>query len=146
MRKPRVLIFDDNIAIIRTLEDFFKLKGYEVFSYTEPITCPLYERGAESCDKSLGCADIVITDLHMPRMTGAELLRRQKERGCRLGAENKIIMSAYMAGTYEEMIKELGCSFFYKPSLMSALPDWLKEREKHFVLSEPLDVLESVRA
>ncbi len=141
MRKPRIIIFDDNAAIVMALEDFFINRGYEVVSYTEPLVCPIYEKDGNCCDKSLPCADIVITDLHMPRMTGPDLLRRQAERGCKLVTGNKAVMSSYVAGAYEDIIKDLGCSFFYKPLIMSSIPDWLTEREKHFDLSKPLNAL-----
>jgi len=137
-RRPRVLIIDDNVAIIAALEEFFRSRSYEVFSSTEPVTCPLYGKTAESCDKVRPCADIMLVDLHMPRMSGAELLKQQAEGGCKLGIDNKAIMSSYTAGIYEDMIRDLGCSLFYKPLLLSALPAWLTEREKHFDLSQPL--------
>jgi len=143
MRKPRVLIIDDNVAIIAALEEFFRNRGYEVFSSTEPTTCPLYRNSGDACDKFDPCADIVLVDLHMPRMSGAELLKQQSESGCKLGIESKAIMSSFTAGIYEAMIKDLGCSLFYKPSLLSALPDWLTEREKHFDLSQPVTGLKN---
>ncbi len=105
-----------------------------------PNVCPFYEGEMDSCNELLSCADIVISDLHMPRTSGTELFRLQARRGCKLSIINKAIMSSYVTGAYEDEIKDLGCSFFFKPSILSDLPDWLKKREKYFDLSQPLAV------
>ncbi len=134
-RKPRVILFEDNALVLNALETFFRLRGYEVLSYTEPAVCPLYERCTDRCDTLSPCTDIVISDLRMPGMTGIELLQRQSERGCKVDVRNKAIMSAYLSKKYEEIIRDLGFAFFHKAYILRELPDWLSEREKYFDLS-----------
>ena len=41
MRKPRVIIFDDEPTLLELLELCFARWGYEVFSYRTPVVCPL---------------------------------------------------------------------------------------------------------
>jgi len=144
MRKPRVLIFDDHAGIVRALEEFFTSRGYEVFSFTEPVGCPLYGGCEDCCNELLPCADIVITDFRMPRMTGIELLQRQAQRGCKLDIRNKAVMSASMHAEKEKAITDSGCAFLHKAALVPELLDWLSEREKHFDLSRPLGDLAPV--
>lgn len=144
MGKPRVLIFDDNVGIVKALEEFLRNRGYEVFSFTEPVLCPLYQGYEDKCDKLLPCADIIITDFKMPRMTGMELLQRQSERGCKLDIRNKAVMSASMHGENEKIIKDSGCEFLHKSALVPELLEWLSEREKHFDLTRPLGDPDSV--
>ena len=40
MRKPRVIIFDDEAVLLELLEFCFVKWGYEVFSYRTPMVCP----------------------------------------------------------------------------------------------------------
>ena len=142
MRKPRIIILDDESLILDMLGRFFGQKGYEVASSTEPIICPLYEKGAESCEQSFPCADVVITDLKMPKMSGIELLERQTQRGCKLDIRNKAVMSAHFDEDSMKRIRNLGCAYFEKPFRLSALLGWLHECEQRINLSQPLNVLE----
>jgi len=50
MRKPRAIIFDDDIFILILLKDFFLMRGYEVLHLSGPtIVCPLYgDEGEEA--------------------------------------------------------------------------------------------------
>jgi CheY-like chemotaxis protein len=80
MRKPRVLIYDDD-DILELLKYTFSRIDYEVFTYTETIVCPIYEKNADNCIENNPCADIIFTDSQMPRMNGIELLEKQYLRG-----------------------------------------------------------------
>jgi CheY-like chemotaxis protein len=139
MRKPRVIIYDDDTIILDMLGRFFVKRGYEVYSYNEPVVCPLDEGLADSCANLSPCADVMISDFQMPKMTGIELFQRQAERGCRLDIKMKAIMSGYAGEDLASQYKDLGCSFFQKPFSMPALSVWLSERERHFDLSQQLN-------
>lgn len=138
MRKRRAIIYDDNEVILEMLKSFLANRGYEVLCFDGPSECPIYEEDARSCPKTHKCADLIITDLKMPRMTGIELLRQQAERGCKLDRKNKAIISGYAEEEDFEAIRELGCAFFKKPFELSDLSEWLEECEKRTDLSLPL--------
>lgn len=139
MRKPRVLIFDDEVIVLGLLGRYFRRLGYEVFSYRDPAVCPLNEHSAESCESLAPCADLVISDFRMPKMTGAELLQRQLQRGCRVDMKMKALMSEYPDEEVAAECESLGCKSLAKPFIASELPRWLSERRKHFDLSQQLD-------
>jgi DNA-binding response OmpR family regulator len=63
MRKPRVIIYDDDVNILNLLKDFFSRIDYEVLTYSEPIVCPIREKNADNCIDHNPCADIILTDL-----------------------------------------------------------------------------------
>jgi CheY-like chemotaxis protein len=119
------------------LKMFFDLRGYEVIACREPGRCPVYD-DEQRCDKSRPCADIVLTDYRMPKMTGIELLQAQRERGCKLAAGNKAIMSGYFDRGSLETIRRMGCTAFEKPITFEELEAWLEKCEKDMDLSCPL--------
>jgi CheY-like chemotaxis protein len=138
MRKPRAIVYDDNEVILQMLDSFLAKRGYEVLCFDGPSPCPIYSEDAKSCPKTHQCADVVITDLKMPRMTGIELLRQQADQGCKLDRRNKALISGYAGEEDFEAIRELGCAFFRKPFDFSELSEWLDECEKRMDLSSPL--------
>lgn len=141
MRKPRIIVFDDDVVIVNMLENILVARGYDVLSYTEPVVCPLYERSADSCAKLEPCADVIITDFKMPIMNGLEMLQRQTQRGCKLDIRNKIIMSGHLTENDHQIIKDLECLFLQKPFTKAELSALLSECEKRFDLSQSLSHL-----
>ena len=71
--KPKILLIDDEVSILETLEMFFTEKGSQVFK-------------AETCEMgfALYCEhlpDIVIIDIHLPDGDGLEILNRIQNEG-----------------------------------------------------------------
>jgi len=137
MRKRRAIIFDDNTVILNLLDAFLSHKGYEVICFAEPVACPVYLNNGDHCPNTKPCADIMLSDFQMPGITGIELLKQQKEKGCRLDMRNKAIMSGFMNGA-EMKVQELGCAYFEKPFLLSELDAWIRECEERMPLSVPV--------
>lgn len=139
-RKPRVLIFDDDPQILSMLARYFALKGYDAQAFAEPTSCSIYGDSTDSCHNLHPCADILITDFDMPHMTGMEMIERQKARGCRIEPRNKSIMSGFMDDEYIRKAGEMGCAFFKKPFLLTALDPWILECENRMDLSLPIGI------
>ncbi len=139
MRKPRVMIYEDDVVTLNMLRRFFAKRGYEVYSSGEPVVCPLFDCPSGRCEKMNQCADVAIAEFKMPGMQGTELFQRQSERGCRLDIRMKAIMSAYPDEELLSLCNDLGCRLFEKPLELSALSGWLGECEKLFDLSRPLN-------
>jgi CheY-like chemotaxis protein len=139
MRKPRVMIYEDDVITLNMLKRFFVRRGYEMYSSSEPVVCPLYESPSGRCGKMNQCADVAIAEFKMPGMTGIELFQRQSEKGCGLDIKMKAIMSAYPDEELLSLCNDLGCRLFEKPLELSALSGWLGECEKLFDLSQALN-------
>ena len=139
MRKPRVIIYEDDVITLNMLKRFFVRRGYEMYSSSEPVVCPIYVSPSDRCEKMNQCADVAIAEFKMPGMTGTELFQRQSEKGCRLNTKMRAIMSAYPDEELLNMCNDLGCRFFEKPLELSELSGWLSECEKLFDLSSPLN-------
>jgi len=138
MRKRRAVIFDDEPIILKILTYFLSSLQYEVIAFPEPVACPLYNGSAEACHKELPCADIMITDLVMPAMTGVELIRLQTKNGCTLTTKNKAVMSGHLDEANKKLILELGCGSFEKPISLDTLAGWIAQCEERMDLSQPI--------
>lgn len=128
MRKKRAILIDDEPFILDLLRKFFEDSGYEVITLSEPHACPVYaDAGREVCQSRFPCADLIITDMKMPRMSGLELLRQQREMHCKLDIRNKALISGFLSDEEEAQMRDLGCSFFRKPFRLSELVPWITE-------------------
>jgi CheY-like chemotaxis protein len=131
------MIFADDLMLLELLGVFFSQSGYEVFSYNIPEVCPLHE-GAVDGECLAPCADLVMSDFQMPKMTGIELLELQSRRGCRIDNKMKAIMSGYSGGELEAQSEESGYKLFKKPFTYEELSGWLRECEGQLDLSRQL--------
>jgi len=69
----KVLIVEDEIGIRILLSDLLSSKGFEV---------SMARDGKESLEKLEVCSfDLVVTDIHMPRLDGIEMLKWMKKEG-----------------------------------------------------------------
>jgi DNA-binding response OmpR family regulator len=142
MRKPRIIICDDEVMITTMIRTFLAVRKYDILTYPDPTFCPIYASHADQCTNKNQCADVLITDLQMPVMSGIELLLRQSLNGCKLDNRNKAVMTHYMDEDNKKITEELGCAYFEKPFKLSELADWLDDCESRFDLTQPLDPTE----
>lgn len=139
MRKPRAVIFDDEVFILSMLREFFLMRGYEVLSYSDPSTlCPLFGMHGDACTYATPCADIMITDFAMPGVNGVELLEHQLGKGCLQRPGTKALISGYIDPDSLAKVREMGCVFFPKPFSLYALSEWVYACEQQMDLSAPL--------
>jgi CheY-like chemotaxis protein len=127
MRKPRVIIIDGEVFILRMLKKFLSKRNYEVLCFDDPEVFLTYERHSGSCKNEDPCADIFIADIKMPRMTGIELLNHQSQRGCPIANRNKAVIATSMDSAPRKSLETLGCSFIQKPFQLPELSHWLKK-------------------
>jgi DNA-binding NtrC family response regulator len=66
--RPRVLLLDDEVPMLRMLEAVMTDRGYQVAGFTQPL------RAMEAF--AAGGFDLVVTDVKMPVMDGLEVLER----------------------------------------------------------------------
>ena len=69
----RILIVEDEPALLRGLKDTFQSQGYEVL---------VAQDGAAGLEAALGVnADLILLDIMLPRVNGYEICRAVRERG-----------------------------------------------------------------
>jgi DNA-binding NtrC family response regulator len=138
MRKRRAIIFDDSESVLSFFRDYFTFLNYEVLAFHEPKICPIYAANPRSCTSQGPCADIVLTDFHMPRMNGADLLRAQLRLGCKLPPGNKALLSSDIDQNEVRSITSLGFAFFRKPVMLDRMMAWISSCEERMDLAQPL--------
>ncbi|MFZ2631808.1 MAG: response regulator, partial [Desulfosalsimonadaceae bacterium] len=79
----RALIFDDEPAIRELLWSLFDSRGYEVFTFPNPATCPMCETEICPCPLTEACADVILSDVNMPVKNGVDFLEEQIGKGCK---------------------------------------------------------------
>lgn len=125
-RKLKVIVFDDDPFNLESISLLVKRLGHEVLSFTTPVMCPFYSDDFPECTCDSPCADILITDNDMPKMTGLEFIRRQTVMGCKGVAKNKAILSGAWSEEDLRLADSLGCKILYKPIDPRELVEWIE--------------------
>jgi len=120
--KPRVLVVDDSVSIreqcVRTLNQEFE--------------CLTAEDGEQALQLAMTeSVDIIVTDLHMPRLSGVELLRALKERPLTQNIP-VLVMTTETGLTEVNECRRLGCAGYV-----------LKPIEKTYLLAKVRKLLSS---
>lgn len=114
----RVYIVDDSKAIRERLKEMLvDIAGIEIIGESEDPTEALVEIRVNQ-------PDVVILDIHLPGISGIDLLRRIKERH----PETRVIMlTNYPYPKYRQQSLAAGADyFFHKATEFEKIPDILK--------------------
>ena len=116
----RILIFDDDLGVRRSLRRILEKSGHQVFTFPSPMPC-------SHCPSAAGerCADVILSDLSMPEMRGIDFIENQRRVGCKIDCFG--LMSGYWEDRDLNRAKELGVRIFSKPFDIYELYRWVNE-------------------
>jgi len=143
--KMRILVFEDSFSVRKPLCLFLRRKGHEVLDFPSPVTCELVVSKTCTCPLNHACADLVITDMIMPEMSGLDLVRVLAEKGCKAPSQNKIVISSVLTPEQEAEFRSLGCNYLRKPFELNTLEELLQTCEKNLSPTRKLIPLEELR-
>jgi DNA-binding response OmpR family regulator len=123
----RVVLFDDEPAIRQVLGALCKDRGYEVFTFPHPGLCPLHVMDRCPCSPGTVCADLLLSDLHMPEVQGLDFVESLLSKQC--VAPHLGLMSARWSPAAYARAARLGCRLFTKPFPLAELLAWLDAAE-----------------
>ncbi|NVJ09348.1 response regulator [Myxococcus sp. AM001] len=111
----RLLIVDDELAIVEALQDILSVEGYDIVTAFN---------GAEGLHRMADAKpDLVLLDLMMPVMDGREMLRRMREDAGLRGIP-VVVMSA---GRISDEERRSSARFLAKPFELDVLLDTIAE-------------------
>jgi len=126
--KIRSLVLEDDACLRKLIVTLLKEKGHESYAFPDPSVCPVYLKKDCPCPLDYACADIMITDIQMPNITGLKFIENQAKRFCKI--PNKAMMSGGWTKLQEEEAKKLNCKIFRKPFDIDELLEWIDRCEK----------------
>jgi len=124
----RVLIFDDDQEIRKLLWTAFDNRGYEVFTFPHPGSCPLNHVDNCPCPEGGSCSDVILSDLEMPNVNGLDFIEEQVAKGCR--CNNIALMSGNITDAQINRARSLKLQIFKKPFKIKDMMRWLENVEK----------------
>lgn len=135
--RASILVVDDEDPIKRLLHRLFTKSGYDCFMASDGLEAlTILDREP---------VDVVITDIHMPRMDGIELARRVKEHY----HSDVIMMTGFIKNiTYKDAVAKGANDFVEKPfateELKVRLERVLRERKTHAELKKSVKQIQAV--
>ena len=123
----RILIFEDNTFIRCALGDLLSDLGHEVLTFQDPIASPLYEKSYCDCPSGNACADIIISDINMPFISGLVFMKRQIQKGCRVKYWG--LMSGDWTDSGLQCALDFECQIFHKPFNIQEMIQWIDNCE-----------------
>lgn len=116
----RILILDDNAALAQILGASLRSEGHIVLVFTSP----------HEALKHIHEADVLVTDFHMPEMTGLEVARKAYEQRWR---GSLFIMSGHASSITEPIEHPLLCNILNKPFSPHDLADILRKSNEEIL-------------
>lgn len=104
-RKPRILLVEDDAALLRALSFSLRIEGYDV----EPM-----DRAETLLQQRFDGPVLIVTDQNLPELSGLEAVAILRERGVTAPA---VLISAQARGLTAARAAELGVTLIEKPIL-----------------------------
>jgi two-component system response regulator HydG len=127
-RAPRVLLAEDDDDLRWALSDLLKSEGYDVVAVPDGRVFLEQLGSAVLLGQAALPADVIVTDVRMPGLTGMQILERIRERGWSIPV---VVISAYADREVRAQAERLGASFLHKPLDFGALQRIIAESVLH---------------
>ena len=126
----RAIVIDDMEFCRDLLREFLESRDYQVLTFPDVTSCPLFSARDLACQKHQACADFLLLDNLMPRMNGLDFLELQMQGNCLFSINSKAIISASWLPADLARARQLGVKVFHKPYHFDQLGAWLDGQEK----------------
>ncbi len=111
-KKKSILILDDDLEMLTVLKEYFELKGYGVYDFSDAAEAIEFIENAAS-EGLLRDIQLIITDLSMPEIDGYEFLALVKSMSARIPV---FVISALPPQSQLPLVEAKGAqAFFNKP-------------------------------
>ena len=124
----KVFVIEDDYCIREPFSDFLSALGHNVIAAKNPEELPFCKR--HFCTETQPCCDALITDNLMPKMTGLEFITKQINKGCKLPARNRLLISGSLMDSEIKQARELGITFAQKPVTFDFLEKWIESIDR----------------
>ncbi|MGE3759367.1 MAG: sigma-54-dependent transcriptional regulator, partial [Pseudobdellovibrionaceae bacterium] len=108
MKKPKLVVIDDDPDVQDLLVGFFRPKGYDLVTFDDA------EEALKAIAATEEFCDVIISDLRLPKMSGVELTTALLERGITTPIvimtahrSAEVALEAIEAGAYDFVVKPL---------------------------------------
>ena len=118
------LIIDDDVYCLDILLEYLSDRNFSVTSSLSPA-CPMLEQNLDTCPMQISKYDIVLSDYHMPEMTGFEFFEYQRQRGCKVPPEHKALISGDISLQDQSIAESRGYKVFHKPTPLVLIDRWI---------------------
>ena len=127
--KYRTVLCEDNDYVREVINFILDERGHEIFAFSNAADCPIHFQHECICTDTNTCADIIISDVSMPKIDGLEFVKRLRAKGCQI--KNIALASGYWTEADVDKAIGLGCTVFHKPVRPKELDEWLNKCEKN---------------
>lgn len=124
--KRTALVIDDDVFCLDIAVEYLSDKEFDITSSLTP-TCPMIEQKLETCPMETHVYDIVLSDNHMPVMTGLELFELQRHGGCKVPPSHKALISGDISAKDQGRAENISYKVFRKPTSLDLLDSWIDE-------------------
>jgi len=133
MRTKRAIVLDDDSGVRGLVARVVSRAGYAVVAYSspkettifsDPGSCPCAAGRPELFGESPTCAELIVTDIGMPGISGIDYIRAIREAGC--GVRHVAVLSGRWDKTLDRRAEELGFRMFQKPHGLKELAAWVQ--------------------
>ena len=88
----KVNVFEKEQTTRELLSHLLGKLGHQA-NFPDPAVCPLYSGNSRLCPQRKPCADVIISNPHMPKMKASDLFDQQQKFGCKMLESNKLILN-----------------------------------------------------
>ena len=142
MRKPRVILFNDEEEKKSSLRQFFAARGYETTVVTQRELCPFFgKKGASAGTCGRLCCDIAVIAEKGPPRDANDVLASLLHHDCALKPRHTAIISEMITDEQRKSIEATGAAVFRNPLNLDEFEVWVRSCQEGMDFTVPRAVM-----